>query len=97
MAFAFIFWIFFPDYPETAKWLTAEEKALQEKRLGTERSRGSDKITWAAAKDCLMDWRLYLHYANYVCVSCGVSSLSLFTPTIVNGLGYKNLQAQLCE
>lgn len=30
-----------------------------------------------------------------MCIGVGVSSLSLFAPTIVSGLGYKNLQAQL--
>lgn len=36
-----------------------------------------------------------MHYITYMCIGVGVSSLSLFAPTIVSGLGYKNLQAQL--
>lgn len=36
-----------------------------------------------------------MHYVTYLCIGVGVSSLSLFAPTIVAGLGYKNLQAQL--
>lgn len=42
-----------------------------------------------------MDTRLWVHYFAYLCLGIGVSSLSLFAPTIVLGLGYEDLQAQL--
>lgn len=32
---------------------------------------------------------------TYLCAGAGVSSLSLFSPVIVAGLGYRDLQAQL--
>jgi MFS family permease len=53
-----------PDYPETARWLSAEEKALAEQRLQSEGSHGSGRaLTWEETKKTLMDWRLYGHYA----------------------------------
>jgi hypothetical protein len=52
-------------------------------------------MTWADAKEVLMDWRLYIHYLTYFAKSCPFSSLSLFAPSIVKGLGYNSLQAQL--
>lgn len=59
---------FLPDYPETVKWLTAEEKQLAIARLEFEASHGHDEsLTWEQAKATLMDWRLYGHYAV-----CGV-------------------------
>lgn len=65
-------------------------------RLAVEGSKGSASgLTWADAKETLMDWRLYGHYAIYFAVSLPFSSLSLFTPSIVAGLGYKDLHAQL--
>jgi len=55
---------FLPDYPETAKWLSAEEKQLAASRLSIEGSHGhSGSMTWAEAKETLLDLRLYAHYA----------------------------------
>lgn len=39
--------------------------------------------------------RFYVHYFAYFFIGSGVASLSLFAPTIVAGLGYKDLDAQL--
>ncbi|KAK5705617.1 hypothetical protein LTR17_021521 [Elasticomyces elasticus] len=89
-------WAFLPDYPETANWLSADEKARAAARLSIEGSHGnSGHMTWADAKATLTDWRLYAHYAVYFGISTPFSSLSLFTPTITAGLGYDGLQAQL--
>ncbi|KXT05839.1 hypothetical protein AC578_1101 [Pseudocercospora eumusae] len=91
----FVFF-FLPDYPETAKWLDAEEKALATDRLRLGGSHGhSEHMKWKDAKETLMDWRLYAHYAVYFGISTPFSSLSLFTPTITAGLGYNGLRAQL--
>ncbi|XMA20056.1 hypothetical protein WAI453_012847 [Rhynchosporium graminicola] len=85
-----------PDYPETVKWLNADEKALAVSRLELEGSHSDDEsLTWAQAKNTLIDWRLYAHYAIYFAVSTPFSSLSLFTPSITAGLGYKGLTSQL--
>lgn len=54
-----------------------------------------DKLNWADAKETLLDLRLWVHYFAYLCLGVGVSSMSLFAPTIVAGLGYKDLRAQL--
>lgn len=110
-ASAFLVWFFLPDYPETASWLTAEEKELARQRLRVEGSKGSARaMTWEDAKSVLMDWRLYAHYAVgtifrpywsiltdqiYFGISAPFSSLSLFTPSITAGLGYSDLRAQL--
>jgi hypothetical protein len=90
----FVFF-FLPDYPETVKWLTPDEKTLAMARLKTEGSKGHAQMTWADAKATLTDWRLYVHYAVYFGISTPFSSLSLFTPTITAGLGYEGLEAQL--
>lgn len=53
------------------------------------------KLSWPEVKDCLTTWRLYAHYLLYMGIGCCVSALSLFSPTIVAGLGYHDLDAQL--
>ncbi|KAJ6578538.1 permease of the major facilitator superfamily [Mycena capillaripes] len=90
--------IFFllPDYPETARWLSEEEKKLAERRLRDQASLGSSKpMTWVDAKDTLTEWRLYVHYALYFGISAPFSSLSLFAPSITAGLGFTSLRANL--
>ena len=58
-----------------------------------------ETATWLSESEkelaTLTDWRLCGHYAIYFAVSLPFSSLSLFTPSIVAGLGYKDLHAQL--
>lgn len=63
-ASAVLVWFVLPDYPETANWLTAEEKELAAQRLILEGSKGSAQaMSWEDAKATLTDWRLYAHYA----------------------------------
>lgn len=73
---AVLVYLILPDYPETAKWLSAEEKALAAERLKVEGSHGfTGHMTWQDAKETLTDWRLYGHYAVQVLVySCGKMS-----------------------
>lgn len=87
---------FLPDFPETAKWLSSEERALAAERLATEGSKGDDaSLTWDDVKSTLTDWRLYGHYLIYFCGSPAFASLGFFTPSLTAGLGYTDLTAQL--
>ncbi|KAI1134086.1 MFS general substrate transporter [Hypoxylon sp. FL0543] len=89
-------WFFLPDWPERAKWLSESEKDLAAQRMYLEGAKGSAAaMTWSDIKATLMDWRLYGHYAIYFAVSLPFSSLSLFSPSIVAGLGFHDLEAQL--
>ncbi|KAF9024730.1 major facilitator superfamily transporter [Hymenopellis radicata] len=93
---AFPIYFLLPDYPETSKWLSEEERALAVARLKIGGSKASSEgLTWVAAKATLMDWRLWIHFLVYFAISLPFSSLSLFSPTIVSGLGYTSLRAQL--
>ncbi|OTA97839.1 hypothetical protein M434DRAFT_89364 [Hypoxylon sp. CO27-5] len=93
---AFLVWFFLPDWPERASWLSESEKDLAAQRLYLEGAKGSAaSMTWDDVKATLTDWRLYGHYAIYFAVSLPFSSLSLFSPSIVAGLGFHDLEAQL--
>jgi hypothetical protein len=53
-----------PDYPETAHWLTEDQKKLAAYRLNDQGSKGSSEaMSWQEVKHILTDWRLYAHYA----------------------------------
>ncbi|OJT10808.1 hypothetical protein TRAPUB_12677 [Trametes pubescens] len=92
---AILVWFFFPDYPETVHWLSDDERELATERIKGVASLGHQSITWAEAKATLQDYRLYVHYLTYITISVPFSSMSLFSPTIVAGLGYRGLDAQL--
>ncbi|EFW99572.1 major facilitator superfamily transporter [Grosmannia clavigera kw1407] len=87
-------WFFLPDCPETAAWLSPDEKALASRRVA-QMSLAGKSLTWVEAKATLTEWRLWMHYFIYFGISTPFSSLSLFTPSITAGLGYTNLRAQL--
>ncbi|KAI2677462.1 hypothetical protein LCP963914a_8120 [Penicillium roqueforti] len=95
LVLAVAIFFFLPSYPEKANWLTAEDKAILKASFGNNVARGEDKLNWADAKATLKDLRLWVHYVLYLFVGIGVSSLSLFAPAIVQGIGYTGLQAQL--
>lgn len=65
---AFFVYFLLPDYPETASWLSADEKALAARRLASQGSHGSgNSLTWEEAKSTLLEWRLWAHYfVNYI-------------------------------
>lgn len=69
-------WFLLPDYPETASWLTAEEKELSSHRMAEQGSHGSGKpMTWEDAKETLLEWRLWCHYLVRSCLSSGARYL----------------------
>ncbi|KAG9090172.1 hypothetical protein FRC06_001188, partial [Ceratobasidium sp. 370] len=64
-------------------------------RLEGVASTGHSRVTWAEATQTLLSWRVWTHAIAYVTIAVPFSSLSLFSPTIVAGLGYTGLKAQL--
>lgn len=67
-ASAVLVWFFLPDYPETVRWLSPDERELATRRLAKEGSRRTAKsMTWTEARAVLTDWRLYAHYAVCCC------------------------------
>ncbi|KAI1391702.1 MFS transporter [Hypoxylon trugodes] len=85
-----------PDYPARAKFLSAEEKQFAVDRL-KERGGGYDR-THATRKEILETLftpRMIAHYCAYIANVVTQGSFTFFTPTIVTGLGYESIQAQL--
>ncbi|KAK0469985.1 MFS transporter [Desarmillaria tabescens] len=88
---------FLPSYPEKASGFSPDDRALAILRLEQESSKsvGHATVTWAGAKSTFLDWRLYLHHFADLVVLVPLTSISLFAPTIVDGLGYEGRDAQL--
>lgn len=85
------------DWPEDAKFLTAEEKKiLQQIQLadvggGAEMNR-LDKTAW---KRILTDWKLLVGSMIYIGITVSGYATALFIPSIVASLGYSGIQAQI--
>jgi hypothetical protein len=90
------------DFPETAKFLTPEERAWAAHRLKYQGSaRSSRKVVessdfkWKYVRQALTDWQLYVALLMYWGIVCPLYGISLFLPTIVEALGYTAGIAQL--
>ncbi|KDQ57415.1 hypothetical protein JAAARDRAFT_206966 [Jaapia argillacea MUCL 33604] len=87
-------YIYMHDYPQTAKFLTEpeRERVIQMLKEGQDLATHFDiKFFWQAVQD----YKTYLQIGIYIGVLIPVYAISLFTPTIVNNLGYTAAQAQL--
>ena len=93
---AFLLWFFLPDYPARAHWLSSSEKKFAVDRLA-ERGGGYNQ-EHASRKEILetcFSPRMLLHYIAYIADVVPQGSFTFFTPTIVTGLGYQSIHAQL--
>jgi len=90
------------DFPDTAKFLTEEERAWAVHRLKYQGSRKggrmiaeSDHFKWKYVLEALTDWQLYVALFMYWGIVCPLYGISLFLPTIIKDLGYEAATAQL--
>jgi cyanate permease len=83
------------DYPATAKFLTASEKAEVQRRLDADRSSLADEFDLKYFFHAVKDWKIWVHMFITIGIYTPLYSISLFLPTIVKSLGYTNNKAQL--
>lgn len=87
---------FLPDYPSSAKWLTDDDKKFIEARIKVKGGGyTNERSTRREVLETCFSPRMLAHYLAYICDCVPLGSLTFFTPTIVNGLGYSSIQAQL--
>ncbi|KAE9982137.1 hypothetical protein BLS_006483 [Venturia inaequalis] len=93
------------DFPETATFLTEEERAFVVWRLkfqsqpdkadqGAEVAQ-NDEFSWKAIGDAFKGWQIYVGIIMFWGIVAPLYGISLFLPTIIKGLGYKTTTAQL--
>lgn len=93
---SFIAFFTIPNYPAKTKWFSDRERAILLDRLG----RDSDaleleKFNWAGVRQAVKDPKVYLYCFLFGGMSFALYTISLFLPTIIQGLGYKSWQSQL--
>ncbi|KAJ3521096.1 hypothetical protein NM208_g13450 [Fusarium decemcellulare] len=102
------FWALY-DFPETAKFLTEDERAFvvfrlkyqgQKKASGQEqgattRVAQADEFKWDYVWSAFRDWQIWVNIFVYWGIVCPLYGISLFLPTIIRNLGYSSSKAQL--
>ncbi|KAG1847112.1 MFS general substrate transporter [Suillus tomentosus] len=85
------------DFPETAKFLTPEERAFvvwrkkyDNSSVGEEKKFAA-KHVWAA----FQDWQIWLHIPIYMSIVGPLYGITLFLPTIIKSFGYNTPVSQL--
>lgn len=85
---------FLPDFPSTAKFLSDEDR-----KFAVDRLEGLGYTKRHATKQenlqTCFNPRMLLHYFIYLLDCIPLGSLTFYTPTIVAGLGYNSITAQL--
>lgn len=84
------------DWPETAGFLSDEERAMLVARLAADaKDVRMDRLDRAAAKRVFGDWKIYAGIVMYFGVVNTGYATSFFIPTIVKQLGYTSAAAQV--
>ncbi|KAI9737320.1 MAG: hypothetical protein M1835_003286 [Candelina submexicana] len=85
-----------PDWPEQARFLTREEKALTKRRLlhdvGGAQMNSLNKYS---LKIIMTDWKIWTGTTIYLCVAISSYSTAFFIPTILTKFGYSSVLAQV--
>ncbi|KAL4910883.1 hypothetical protein BDW74DRAFT_164627 [Aspergillus multicolor] len=91
-----LFWLVFPKSPTTAWFLTPEEKHMMQLRYDADPTWGvSEEFSLAECLKVFVDPKWYAFFAYQFSVDISLYGLTTFMPTIVSGLGYKSVQANL--
>jgi cyanate permease len=83
------------DYPDTARFLTHDDRHEIQRRLEDDRSFLDDGYDTKYIRAALSDWKIWVHMLITFGIYSPLYSFSLFLPTIIKGLGYKDSTAQL--
>jgi predicted MFS family arabinose efflux permease len=93
---ALLAWMAIPDWPETAKFLTEDERTMVLSRLSVDNAGATmNRLDKAAAKRIFTDWKIYINILMFIPVANSSYGFSFFTPTIINEMGFQAEAAQI--
>lgn len=94
---AISFFLFFPDSPTTAKFLTEEEKIIAIERIKDNRTGVENKV-WKKKQfiEALLDWKLWV-FALYAGIENIPNSLTNQYSLIIQSLGFSTWQTTLLQ
>lgn len=94
MLCAILVYLRLPDSPDTARFLTDEEKLQARQRLATVDRTEKSKVSWTQVFAGLTDYQNWVHATIHFCCNYSFAALSNFLPTIVRDMGYSSVNAQ---
>jgi nitrate/nitrite transporter NarK len=85
------------DFPDTARFLTADEKlrAMRRLRADNQVRATEEKISRKYVYQAIKDWKTWVYALQYMGCLCSLYSFSLFLPTVLVGMGYSGNKSQL--
>ncbi|KAK3709608.1 hypothetical protein LTR37_010829 [Vermiconidia calcicola] len=99
---AMVAFFFLPNTPGTAQFLSADEQWLAAHRLRVDLQGATsshdveeEKFSWPAVRFAILNVNTLLMSLNFFLILIPVYSYSLFLPSIIEGLGYSDVTAQL--
>jgi MFS family permease len=98
---SFFLYFTLPDKPETASFLTKEEREFVVNRValatgsGHGRVTNADRINLYHIKAGIMEWTVWLMVLPFWACSIGIYGFSATLPSVVKDLGYSSANAQL--
>ncbi|KAJ9607705.1 hypothetical protein H2200_007783 [Cladophialophora chaetospira] len=101
VAGSFCVWFLLPDNPETARFLTKDEKEFIINRLALETGSGhgrvtnADRIRFHHVKAAFKEWKIWAAVVIFWANTIGVYGFTATVPSVVEGLGYTSANAQL--
>ncbi|CAO3701074.1 unnamed protein product [Rhizopus stolonifer] len=79
---------YLPNNPETARFLSIEEKKLAADRLIEDAGASHDNSwSWTQVASVFTDWKTYVFMTIYITGTSALQGVTLFLPSIVAGLG----------
>ncbi|KAJ9098750.1 hypothetical protein QFC21_004398 [Naganishia friedmannii] len=97
-AIGIIAYVVLPSSLDRASFLTEEERLLVADRLRRDRPAGAadvDAFSWKQVNRAIFSIQTWLSASAYFCILTALYSFGLFVPTIIKGLGYTAVSAQL--
>ncbi|RDL36438.1 uncharacterized protein BP5553_05790 [Venustampulla echinocandica] len=85
-----------PTSPETASFLTEEERRLAVKRISIDtKSRSVEKLEMRYVKRAFFSINTVLMSCASFCTLLTMNSMALFVPSLLSGMGYSGIHSQL--
>ncbi|KAI8994963.1 major facilitator superfamily domain-containing protein [Pilobolus umbonatus] len=85
-----------PSFPEKAKFLTLDERKIIINRLKVDAGPSTEtEFSWVEFRSVFTDYKVYIHSLIYICGTIPLYSMSLFLPSIIQGMGFTDLRAQI--
>lgn len=79
---------YLPNSPETAKFLSDEEREFASNRLAEDAGASYDHSwSWSQVVSVFTDWKTYIYMAIYITGTSALQGVTLFLPSIIADMG----------